>query len=137
MSLPGKPHTDNLIALEMGGRVEYFPSRGLADYARIMLLDSNPNTFWALGGNGYPQDVVVSFLNHDVALVSGVTLTLPPRAQIPVYDKPNDAAFAKDVEIWTSMGSAKAGFRRRRRRRCRRRAAITTSSSRRRSKRAT
>src|SRR5262249_7046723 len=77
--------------------------------ARIKLLDSNPGTYW-MPGNSYPAEVTVSFLNRDTALVSGVTLTLPPHAILPVYDKPNDPAFAKDVEIWTSKESAKTGF---------------------------
>src|SRR5262249_13371448 len=104
-----RPHSDHPAAVEMGGRVEYWNSRDVGDYARIKLLDSNPGTYW-MPGNSYPAEVTVSFLNRDTALVSGVTLTLPPHAILPVYDKPNDPAFAKDVEIWTSKESAKTGF---------------------------
>ena len=108
---PGKPHTDNLAALEMGGRVEYAGYRDIGDFARIKLLDSNPNTYWTLGGMQAPLEVTVSFLHRDVALVSGVTVTLPPRGSMPLYDKPLETLFAKDVEIWTSTESPKAGFK--------------------------
>ncbi len=108
---PGKPHTDNLAALEMGGRIEYAGYRDVGDFARIRILDSNPNTYWTLGGTSVPQEVTVSFLHHDVVLVSGVTLTLPPHGLMPIYDKPIEDLFAKDVEIWTSTEGAKSGFK--------------------------
>lgn len=93
----------------MGGRVEWAGSRDVGDYARIKLLDSNPASVW-VSPNNFPIDAVVSFLNHDEALVSGVTLTLPPRGPLPIWDKPNETAFVKDVEIWTSMDSPTSGF---------------------------
>jgi hypothetical protein len=108
---PGKPRTDNLVALEMGGRIDYFNSRDVGDFARIKLLDGNPRTFWTLGGTSVPQEVTVSFFNRDVALVSGVTLTLPPHGQMPIFDKPIEDQYAKDVEIWTSTEDAKSGFK--------------------------
>ena len=86
----GRPRTDNLAALEMGGRIAFL-SRDVGDNARINLLDGNPNTVW-LAGTPFPQEVVVSFLNFDKALVGGVTLTTPPRGPIPTADKPNEPA---------------------------------------------
>src|SRR5206468_8324525 len=101
----------NLAAFEMGGRIENFMSRDVGDFARAKLLDGNPNTFWTLGGMATPQEVTVSFFHRDVALVSGVTLTLPPHGNMPTFDKPIEDLFAKDVEVWTSTDSSKAGFK--------------------------
>ena len=95
----------------MGGRIENFMSRDVGEFARVKLLDSNPNTYWTLGGMGSPQEVTVSFFHRDVALVSGVTLTLPPHGNLPTYEKPIEDLFAKDVEVWTSTDSSKSGFK--------------------------
>lgn len=94
----------------MGGHIEYLTSRDVGPYARISLLDGDPKSVW-MPGNVFPADVVLSFLAHDTALVSGVTLSLPPSGPMPIYDKPNEPAWAKDVEIWTSMDSPTTGFR--------------------------
>src|SRR5205085_9853648 len=103
------PRTDNLAALEMGGRVAFL-SRDVGDFSRIHLLDGNPSTIW-LTGVPFPQEAIISFLNFESTVVSGVTLSTPPRGVIPLTDKPNDPAWPKDVEISTSMESATAGFR--------------------------
>jgi hypothetical protein len=95
----------------MGGRLEYFSSRDVGDFARIKMLDGNPNTYWTMGGMTVPQEAVVSFLHRDSALVSGVTLTMPPRGNMPVFDKPLETLYPKDVEIWTSTEGAKSGFK--------------------------
>jgi hypothetical protein len=106
---PRAPRTDNLAALEMGGRVAFL-SRDVGDWSRIHLLDGNPASLW-LAGAPLPQEVVISFLNFDSALVSGVTLSTPARGPIPTTDKPNEPAWPKDVEISVSMESPTAGFR--------------------------
>ena len=59
---PGKPRTDNLAALEMGGRVEYWSSRDVGDFARIKMLDGNPGTYWAFAGITTFDQNVVSYL---------------------------------------------------------------------------
>ncbi len=93
----------------MGGRVAFL-SRDVGDFSRIHLLDGNPSTIW-LTGVPFPQEAVISFLNFESVVVSGVTLATPPHGMNPVSDKPNEPAWPKDVEISTSMESATAGFR--------------------------
>src|SRR4029079_14142103 len=97
--------------LEMGGRVEYWSSRDVGDFARIKMLDGNPGTYWAFAGITIPAEGTVSFFHREAALVSGVTLTLPPRGQVPTYEKPVEDLFAQDVEIWISTEGPKTGFK--------------------------
>lgn len=93
----------------MGARVAFL-SRDVGDWSRIHLLDGNPATIW-LAGTPLPQEAVVSFLNFDSALLSGVTVSTPPRGPLPTTDKPNDTAWPKEIEISVSMEGPTAGFR--------------------------
>jgi von Willebrand factor type A domain len=103
------PRTDNLVALEMGGRVENSIRVPLDAYVPTTLLDGDPATF--LITTATAPDVVLSFLGHDTALVSGVTLTFPPAAPDPIWNKPNAGMWPKQVVVSTSMTSPTAGFR--------------------------
>jgi hypothetical protein len=103
------PRRDNLAALEMGGRVAFL-SRDVGDFSRSHLLDGNPSTIW-LTGVPFPQEAVISFLNFESVVVSGLTLSTPPHGLNPQSDKPSEPAWPKDVEISTSMERATAGFR--------------------------
>src|SRR5260370_36249103 len=80
------PRTDNLVALEMGGRVE---SR-LRDLTREnsidKAMDGDPKTVWLSWGT--KPEVVFSFFARDSALVSAVTITLPPAAVDPIWKEP-------------------------------------------------
>jgi Mg-chelatase subunit ChlD len=103
------PHTDNLVALEMGGRIESRLRLLAGEYFATKLLDGDPRTLWMASGR-LPHEIVLSFLGRDTALVSGVTLAFPPSANDPIWGEPNSLMWPKDVEIWTSMESATAGF---------------------------
>src|SRR5262249_34533644 len=100
---------DNLVALEMGGRVEnrmrYLTREQMPDKA----LDGNPKTVWMTTGS--PPELVLSFLAHDSALVAGVTITNPPAGPDPIWSEPIDAMFPKTIEIWMSTDGPAAGFR--------------------------
>jgi hypothetical protein len=71
------PRTDNLVVLEMGGYVESSSRSWSADYAPVGVLDGDPATIWTSASSSFPQQLVLSFLGHDAALVAGVTMTLP------------------------------------------------------------
>ena len=105
---PPAPRTGNLVALEMGGRVE----TRLRDLAREFSIDK------AMDGDrdrvavmGHEAGGRVSFFGHDSALVSGVTVTLPAAGPDPIWKEPGDAFWPKDVEISTSMDDAANTFR--------------------------
>jgi len=106
------PNTANLAALEMGGHVE--SGKGLSlQYATFRLLDGDTSTAWSSEMNAkFPQEIVVSFLAHDSALVSGVTITVPARDVNPSAGIcPSDGSiWPRDVEIWTSMDGPVQGF---------------------------
>jgi Mg-chelatase subunit ChlD len=104
------PRTDNLVALEMGGRIESRLRLLAGEYFGTKLLDGDPSTLWLASGR-LPHEIVLSFLGRDTALVSGVTLTFPTSANDPIWGERNSLMWPKDVEIWTSMESATAGFR--------------------------
>ncbi len=91
----------------MGGRVEGH-DRFVLDYAPSRTLDGRPDTFWMTGGNA--PNIVLSFLAHDSALVSGVSISYPTQANDPVGDKPFGREFPTSVEVWTSMQSPTDGF---------------------------
>ncbi len=97
----------------MGGHVE--SGKGLSSpHATFRLLDNDPKTVWSSEMNArFPNEIVVSFLGHDTALVTGVTLTLPPPGINPTAGicSNDTTVWAKDVEIWTSMDTPTQGFR--------------------------
>jgi hypothetical protein len=103
------PRTDNLIALEMGGRVESRLRDLGREYSIDKAMDGDPKTVWLSWGT--KPEVVFSFFARDSALVSAVTITLPPAAVDPIWKEPAEAFWPKDVEISTSMDGAATGFR--------------------------
>ena len=108
------PRTDNLVALEMGGRVETGKELSRL-FALTMLLDDDPKTAWSSEVSAkFPQEIVLSFLGRDAATIAGVVLTLPPAGVNPTAGIcPNEGTvWAKDVEIWTSMEGPNQGFSR-------------------------
>ena len=94
----------------MGGRAEGGRATGVADgFLDQNALDGDPSTIYA-APVGTP--LVVSFIGHDVALVSDVTITYAsPPAKAP-YGWPTDYSLSwpKDVEVWLSTKSATDGF---------------------------
>jgi hypothetical protein len=106
-SSPRLARTDNLVALEMGGRVES-RERVTLEYAPTRALDGKPNTFWLTGGSS--PSIVLSFIGRDTALVGGVSVTFPQQANDPIGDKPFARTFPTSVEVWTSMQSPTEGF---------------------------
>lgn len=104
------PRTDNLVALEMGGRVENRMRDLGRERSADKALDGDPSTYWM--APTITPELVLSFLGHDSALVSSVTLTFPPRFPDPIWGEATDAMWPKDVEISTSMDGPTVGFRR-------------------------
>src|SRR5947207_13541554 len=72
-------------------------------------MDCVPKTVWLSWGT--KPEVVFSFFARDSALVSAVTITLPPAGPDPIWKEPGDAFWPKDVEISTSLDDAAGGFR--------------------------
>ncbi len=101
--------TDNLVALEMGGRVESRMRDLGREYTIDKAMDGDPKTFWLSWGT--KPEVVFSFFAHDSALVSAVTITLPAAGLDPIWKEPTEAFWPKDVTISTSMDGSTAGFR--------------------------
>lgn len=106
---PAPARTDNLIALEMGGRVETRMRDLGLEYTIDKAMDGDPKTVWLSWGT--KPEVVFSFFAHDSALVSAVTMTLPPARPDPIWKEPTDAFFPKDVVVSTSMDGPNSGFR--------------------------
>ena len=104
-----KPRTDNLVALEMGGRFENQPARpGDLSIVPERALDGNPRTMWATLFP--PETLVLSFIGRDTALVSSVSITSPDPASPPPYGVKLAAARPAAVEIALSTTSPTAGF---------------------------
>jgi Mg-chelatase subunit ChlD len=101
--------TDNLVALEMGGRVETRLRELTRENSIDKAMDGDPKTVWLSWGT--KPEVVFSFFAHDTALVSSVTITLPPAGPDPIWKEPGDAFWPKDVEISISMDGPTTGFR--------------------------
>ena len=101
----------NVLALEMGARVERATSRYDLPYGPYKLLDGDPATVWTSSSSVFPQEIVFAFAGRDSVLVSGIAITLPKAGTDPGWGGPNDGkVWAKDVEVWTSMDSPTAGF---------------------------
>lgn len=105
------PHRTDLVALEMGGRIEHVSSEyDHGDWGANNLLGTLPYAEGAWSSaNGsfpkdFPQDVVMSFFARQPALVAAVVIDLQTR-------NPKDH-WAKDIEIWTSMNAADDTFTR-------------------------
>ncbi len=104
------PRSDNLIAVEMGGRHEGGSETGVAaGFLAEEALDGDPSTIYA-APTGTPT--VFSFIGRDLALVSDVAITFAtPPAKAP-YGWPADfsVSWPKDVEVWLSTKSPTDGF---------------------------
>jgi hypothetical protein len=104
-----KARTDNLVALEMGGRLENQPVRpGDLAFVPERALDGNPRTMWATLFP--PETLVLSFIGRDSALVSSVSITSPDPTSPPPYSMKVPAARPAGVEIALSTTSPTAGF---------------------------
>jgi hypothetical protein len=104
-----KPRTDNLVALEMGGRVENQPARpGPLPFVPERALDGDPKTMWAVLFP--PTSIVLSFVGRDAALVASVSITAPDPTSPPPYMVSIPAARPAAVDIALSMTSPTAGF---------------------------
>jgi hypothetical protein len=104
----GRP---NLLALDLGARVERATSRYDFSYGPYKLLDDDPATVWTSSSSVVPQEVVFAFAGRDSVLVSGLTITLPKPGTDPGWGGPNDGkVWAKDIEVWASSESPTAGF---------------------------
>ena len=103
------PRTDNLVALEMGGRVENQPSRpGDLTVVPERMLDGDTKTMWL--DRVPPGSIVLSFIGRDAALVASVSITSPDAAAPPPYLVNIAAARPAAVEIALSTTSPTAGF---------------------------
>ena len=98
----------------MGGFVESVTSEWSTTFSAWRVLDGDPSTIWASSAAKFPQELVLSFAGRDRALVAGVVITLPARDAEPARRSDEaggvGAAFARDVDIWTSPDSPTAGF---------------------------
>jgi hypothetical protein len=104
------PRTDDIVASEMGGRAEGGRATGVADgFLDQNAIDGDPITIYA-APLGTP--LVLSFIGHDTALVSDVTITFPSTPAKAPYSWPADysVSWPKDVEISLSSKSATEGF---------------------------
>ena len=110
VTLPsGRP---NVLALDLGARVERATSRYDFPYGPYKLLDDDPTTVWASSSTVFPQELVFAFAGRDTLLVAGLSITLPKPGTDPGWGGPNDGkVWAKDVEVWASNDSPTAGFK--------------------------
>jgi hypothetical protein len=102
--------TDDLVAAEMGGRAEGGRASGVADgFLDQNAIDGDSSTMYA-APIGTP--LVLSFIGHDVALVSDVTITFASAPAKAPYGWPADYSLSwpKDVEVSLSTKSATDGF---------------------------
>ena len=105
------PARPNLLALDLGARVERATSRYDFPYGPYKLLDDDPATVWASSSPVFPQELVFAFAGRDTVLVAGLSITFPKPGTDPGWGGPNDGkVWARDVEVWTSNESPAAGF---------------------------
>jgi hypothetical protein len=104
------PRTDDIVASEMGGRAEGGRATGVADgFLDQNAIDGDPSTIYAAP---LATPLVLSFIGHDSALVSDVTITFASAPAKAPYAWPADYSLSwpKDVEISLSTKSATEGF---------------------------
>ena len=101
----------NVLAIDLGARVERATSRYDFPYGPHALLDDDPATVWTSSSSVFPQELVFAFAARDTVLVAGLTITLPRAGTDPGWGGPNDGrVWAKDVEVWTSNEGPASGF---------------------------
>jgi hypothetical protein len=100
------PRTDNLVALEMGGRVENRPSRPQG-FEPERALDGNPSSYFATVGD---PEIVLSFIGRDTALVGEVTVRNPSAAIKDGWVGDMKASWPASADVWLSTTSPSAGF---------------------------
>lgn len=93
----------NLASPEFGGHIESVSSEAdTEDHAAIHLIDRGQSVDSAWQATATPpQEAVIGFFNQQSALVDAVVID--PNTHTSVR-------WPKDVEVWTSMESATAGF---------------------------
>jgi hypothetical protein len=104
----GRQFDGNVAALDWGGKVE--SATGTADDNLgaqdnlLNLIDGDKDTFWLSPEDPGPKEIVVSFADHESALIDRVTIFIDPDAA------PRNTA--RDVEVWVSSTGPKQGFTR-------------------------
>jgi hypothetical protein len=103
---PAVPQPVDLLALDLGGHVEFATSESDTDkWSAFRVLERNPETGWlSKSPPSFPEELVFSFAGRDAALISAVVF------RFGLNPSQYDSAFAKDVEVWTSMDSPTSGF---------------------------
>jgi outer membrane protein OmpA-like peptidoglycan-associated protein len=92
----------NIAALDFGGDIVSITGAYGPGHTGRSLIDASTGSIWQPEGKEFvfPQDIVISFFAQDTALVSAVSVTLPPeRAHGP-----------KAVEVWTAKDDSTAAF---------------------------
>jgi hypothetical protein len=103
------PRTDNLVALEMGGRIENQPARpGALGFVPERALDGDAKTMWA--ELFPPATIVLSFIGRDTALVASVSIASPNTGSPPPYGVTLTAARPRSVDLSLSTTSPTTGF---------------------------
>jgi outer membrane protein OmpA-like peptidoglycan-associated protein len=96
------PAGANIAALDFGGDIASITGTYGPGHTGRSLIDASSGSVWQPEGKEftYPQDIVISFYAQDSALVSAVTVSMPPeRTHGP-----------KDVEVWTTTDDSMAAF---------------------------
>ena len=96
------PAGANIAALDFGGDIVSITGTFGPGHTGRSLIDATTGSTWQPEGKefAFPQDIVISFYAQDTALVSAVTVALPPeRGHGP-----------KDVEVWTARDDSTAAF---------------------------
>jgi hypothetical protein len=106
-----EPSGANVALDDGGGAVERITGELGSGSDGGRLIDGKSEPAWPWRGSALrdlPLDIVLSFYKHQPVLVTAVAIEVPP----PPPDsagKPNGNA-PKEVEVWTSVQSAEAGF---------------------------
>lgn len=97
----------DLASADLGGRVEN--AKAQYELSANNLIDGNPATSWWSGWDDSSEfHWVISFLNREAAVISGVVFNQPsPQSSGAAEQQEN---WVKDVEIWVAMDEPKDGF---------------------------
>ncbi len=106
-----EPAGANVALDESGGAVESITGEYAGGSDGHRLTDGKPEPVWSWRGSALrdlPLDIVLSFYKRQPVLVTAVAIEMPPPPP-DAAGKPNGNA-PNEVEIWTSMQGADAGF---------------------------